>query len=63
MVQNDPTIDEHLGDLYHKLGDLDKALDFYRSSVRIGTNPEEAEKVRRKLEKLERTQRRRKSAR
>ena len=63
MVQNDPTIDEHLGDLYHKLGDLDKALDFYRSSVRIGTNPEEADKVRRKLEKLERTQSRGKSGR
>lgn len=55
MVQNDPTIDEHLGDLYHRTGELDKARDFYRSSVRIGTDPEEVEKVRRKLEKLERT--------
>ncbi|NLV32181.1 MAG: tetratricopeptide repeat protein [Acidobacteria bacterium] len=63
MVQNDPTIDEHLGDLYHRTGDLDKARDFYRSSVRIGTDPEEVEKVRRKLEKLERTRSRGKSGR
>jgi len=52
IVKNDATIDEHLGDLYFRTGDLEKAQEFWKSSVSIGTEPDEIEKVRQKLEKL-----------
>ena len=50
IVKDDATIDDHLGDLYFKTGDLEKAQEFWMSSVNIGTEPEEVQKVRRKLE-------------
>jgi tetratricopeptide (TPR) repeat protein len=53
IVKNDSTIDEHLGDLYLKTGDLKKAEDFYKSSVSLGTEPDEVEKVRHKLESVQ----------
>jgi tetratricopeptide (TPR) repeat protein len=55
--KNDPTIKEHLGDLYFKTGDLQKAQDFWMTSVRIGTDAgteqEDVQKVRKKLEDLQ----------
>ena len=61
LVQNDPTIDEHLGDLYFKTGDLEKARQFWTKSVSIGTEQEDVQKVRRKLEMLQDTIRKQKT--
>jgi tetratricopeptide (TPR) repeat protein len=61
LVQDDATIDEHLGDLYFKIGDLQKAGDFWNRSVSIGTEQEDVQKVRRKLEMLQETLRKQKS--
>ncbi len=61
LVKNDPIIDDHLGDLYFKLGNYEKAKGFWMKSVRIGTEPEDIQKVRRKLETLQDTLRKQKS--
>ena len=61
IVKNDPIIDEHLGDLYFKTGDLKKAEEFWMRSIRIGTEPEDIQKVRRKLENLLQMRRKQKS--
>jgi tetratricopeptide (TPR) repeat protein len=61
LVKNDPTIDEHLGDLYFKTGNLQKAEEFWKRSVSIGTEQEDVQKVRRKLETLQETIRKQKS--
>jgi tetratricopeptide (TPR) repeat protein len=53
ISRNDSTIDEHLGDLYFKTGDLQKAQDFYKKSVSLGTEQDEIEKVRRKLDTVQ----------
>ena len=50
LVKDDPTIDEHLGDLYFKTGNLQKAQDFWKRSISIGTEQEDIQKVRRKLD-------------
>jgi len=53
LVKNDPTIVDHLGDLYYKIGDLQKAQSFWMKSISIGTEEEDIQKVRRKLELLQ----------
>jgi uncharacterized protein HemY len=53
IVKNDPTIVDHLGDLYFKTGDFQKAESFWMRSVSIGTEEESVQKVRRKLEMLQ----------
>lgn len=53
IVKNDPTIVDHLGDLYHKTGDLKKAESYWLQSVKVGTDPEDTKKIRRKLEALQ----------
>jgi putative PEP-CTERM system TPR-repeat lipoprotein len=60
IVKNDPVIQDHLGDLYFKAGDLKKAHDFWSKSVTIGTEPEDTQKVREKLDKLQDTLRKQK---
>jgi uncharacterized protein HemY len=62
IVKNDPIIDEHLGDLYYKTGNLAKAQDFWTKSISIGTEPEDIQKVRRKLQMLRETLQGQKSA-
>ena len=49
----DPTILEHLGDLYLRLGDHSGALNYYRKSVALAEDPGELEKVQAKLVSLE----------
>ena len=49
----DPTILEHLGDLYLRLGDNFRALDYYRKSVALAEDPRELEKVEAKLKSLQ----------
>jgi tetratricopeptide (TPR) repeat protein len=61
IVRNDATIDEHLGDLYFKTGNLQKAQEFWTKSVNIGTEQEDVQKVRHKLELLQETLRKQKS--
>ena len=61
FVRNDPIIDEHLGDFYFQTGDLQKAQDFWMNSVKIGTEPEDIQKIRQKLEKLQEKLRKQKS--
>jgi tetratricopeptide (TPR) repeat protein len=61
IVRNDATIDEHLGDLYFKTGNLQKAQEFYTKSVNLGTEQEDVQKVRHKLEMLQETLRKQKT--
>jgi tetratricopeptide (TPR) repeat protein len=61
IVRNDATIDEHLGDLYFKTGNLQKAQEFWTKSVNIGTEPDDVQKVRQKLQKLLETRRKQKN--
>jgi tetratricopeptide (TPR) repeat protein len=61
IVKNDPIIDDHLGDLYFKVGNYKKAEDFWTKSISIGTEPDDIQKVRRKLQSLQETLRRQKS--
>jgi tetratricopeptide (TPR) repeat protein len=58
IVPGDPTINDHLGDLYFKLGQTEKARDYWEKAVRLSKDPEETQKVRRKLNQLEETPRR-----
>jgi tetratricopeptide (TPR) repeat protein len=53
IVRNDATIDEHLGDLYFKTGNLQKAQEFWTKSVNLGTEQDDVQKVRHKLEMLQ----------
>jgi Flp pilus assembly protein TadD len=53
IIKDDPTIEEHLGDLYFKTGDFQKAQDFWKKSISIGTEQEDIDKVRRKLDSLQ----------
>jgi tetratricopeptide (TPR) repeat protein len=53
LVKNDPVIHDHLGDLYYKAGDLDKAVDYWNRSLSARGEPEDAEKVRDKLQKAQ----------
>ncbi len=53
LSDSDPTIYEHLGDLYSKLKQYDQARTYYRNSVSLAEN-EEQEKVQKKLTHLER---------
>jgi tetratricopeptide (TPR) repeat protein len=55
LIKNDPVIDEHLGDLYYKTGNLTKAQEFWMRSASIGTDPDDIQKVRQKLEALRET--------
>lgn len=61
LAANDATIDDHLGDLYFKTGKLEKAQDFWKKSALIGKEPEDVQKVRQKLEKLQETLSKRKT--
>lgn len=60
LVKNDPVIHDHLGDLYFRTGDLEKAKDFWTKSISAGTEPEDIQKVREKLEKLDESLRKQK---
>lgn len=61
LVRNDATIDDHLGDYYFKTGNLQKANECWTKSVSLGTELEDVQKVRRKLEALQETLKRQRS--
>jgi len=52
LVPNDPTISEHLGDLYHMMKDYHRSLDMYRKAMSL-KHPEQ-EKISEKIEKVKR---------
>jgi tetratricopeptide (TPR) repeat protein len=58
--KRDPIIADHIGDLYSKSGNLEKAQEYYQKSLSIGGKPEDAQKVRSKLEKVRENLRRQK---
>jgi predicted negative regulator of RcsB-dependent stress response len=45
-------INDHIGDLYFKTGDHEKARSFWMESIRLSSETEEIEKVRGKLKKI-----------
>jgi len=49
---SDPTLHEHLGDLYERIGRIDDARGAYQRSMERAEDEEERERVRRKLEEL-----------
>ena len=53
IVPNDSTVHDHLGDLYFKLGRLEKARDSWKEAIRISDDPDEVQRVRRKLDQVE----------
>lgn len=56
-VKDDPVISDHLGDLYFKTGNFEKARDYWNQSIKIGTEPEEIQETRRKLDLLQQRER------
>ncbi|PYV18169.1 MAG: hypothetical protein DMG07_04470 [Acidobacteria bacterium] len=63
VVKNDPTIHDHLGDLYFKAGQYEKAQDSWSKSLAHGTEAEEIQRVREKIESLKETLRKQKQRR
>jgi predicted negative regulator of RcsB-dependent stress response len=60
-VKNDPVMYDHLGDLYFRMGQLEKARDSWSKSAETGTEREEVDKVRDKLQNVEELLRKQKS--
>jgi tetratricopeptide (TPR) repeat protein len=60
LERKDPVIHDHLGDLYFKIGNLEKAQEFWKRSLTNGGEPEEVQKIRGKLEKVQETIRKQK---
>jgi Tfp pilus assembly protein PilF len=61
IVKNDPVMYDHLGDLYFRMGQLEKARDSWSKSAETGTEREEVEKIRDKLQNVEELLRKQKS--
>jgi tetratricopeptide (TPR) repeat protein len=53
IEKRDPVILDHIGDLYGKTGNLEKAQEFYKKSLGNGGEPEEVQKIKSKLEKVQ----------
>lgn len=51
-VRKDPTIHEHLGDLYLQKGQLEKSLTAYEQAIFHNQDEEETRKVQKKLDDL-----------
>lgn len=54
LVPRDPTIQEHLGDLFARLGDREKALERYRTALGLEPAAEDEKKLKSKIADLER---------
>lgn len=50
LISDDPIINDHLGDVYWKVGRLREARFQWRRALSFGPEPEEIDKIRRKLE-------------
>ena len=53
LVDDDPTITEHLGDAYHKLGRVADALRVYRDALAKTKEPEQMERLKGKISATE----------
>ncbi len=53
LEKKDPVIHDHLGDVYLKAGNLEKAQEFWKRSLANGGEPEEVQKIRAKLDKVQ----------
>ncbi len=47
----DPVVYDHIGDAYHKIGQTDKALEYWKKSVNLQKNPKIEEKIKNPLMK------------
>ena len=54
LMPHDPTVHEHLGDVLAKRGDMNRALEVYRTAVNIDPQSKDAEKIRMKIAEIER---------
>ena len=53
LVDNDPVVIEHLGDVYEKLGKLKDALRVYRDAFAKSEEPEQATRLKNKISATE----------
>ena len=53
ITVDDPTIIEHLGDAYEKVGKPDHALPRYRDAVKKSKEDDQIRRIREKIERLE----------
>ncbi|MFL6248658.1 MAG: tetratricopeptide repeat protein [Thermoanaerobaculia bacterium] len=54
LLPHDPTVHEHLGDVYAKRGDTQRALKLYRMAVELDPESKDVDKLRSKIAEIER---------
>lgn len=54
LLPRDPTVHEHLGDVHARRGDVERALQLYRTALELEPAPEELDKLRSKIAEIER---------
>jgi tetratricopeptide (TPR) repeat protein len=54
LLPRDATVHEHLGDVLAKRGDMQRALQVYRTAMKLDPESKEAEKIRSKIAEIER---------
>jgi tetratricopeptide (TPR) repeat protein len=52
LTPNDPVITEHLADGYYKLNQMDKARALYEKALTLNPKPDQAERLKKKVEEL-----------
>jgi predicted Zn-dependent protease len=55
LMPRDATVHEHLGDVLAKRGDMQRALQVYRTAMNLDPESKEAEKIRSKIAEIERS--------
>jgi Flp pilus assembly protein TadD len=53
ITVDDPTIIEHLGDAYEKVGKPDRALARYREALKRSKESDQIKRIREKIQRLE----------
>ena len=53
LTVDDPTITEHLGDAYEKVGKVDKALQRYQDALKRSKEEEQLKRIREKIQQVE----------
>jgi tetratricopeptide (TPR) repeat protein len=54
LLPHDPTVHEHLGDVLAKRGDMERALQLYRTAVELDPESKDVDKLRSKIAEIER---------
>jgi tetratricopeptide (TPR) repeat protein len=52
LTPDDSTISEHLADGYLKLNRIEKATEFYEKALKLDTNPDQKERLKKKIKEL-----------